>query len=206
MKVATAAGAMLLVAAAGCARPRPAEPDVREMVVLAPEPESGDVGALTVASPGGDVALTQPHQATTLAGGRAPSPPVVLAADELQRLFGDALAALPPPARRFLLYFEIGDATLTAESQALVPEILATVSGRPVPEVSIVGHTDTTGAADTNVELGRRRAALIRDLLVGAGLDVGLIEVASHGESNPVVATPDNTAEARNRRVEVSVR
>jgi peptidoglycan-associated lipoprotein len=206
MTRAAAAGAALLLVAAGCARPRPAAPDVREMVVLAPEPESGDVGALTVDTPGGNVALNQPHQATTLVGGRAPSPPVVLAADEVQRLFGDALAALPPPARRFLLHFDIGDDTLTADSRSLVPEILATVRGRPVPEVSIVGHTDTTGAAAANVDLGLRRAALIRDLLVAAGLDVRLVEVASHGESNPVVPTPDNTAEARNRRVEVSVR
>jgi peptidoglycan-associated lipoprotein len=206
VKLVAAAGMMLLLAAAGCARPRPSTPDVREMVVLAPEPESGDVGALTVATPGGDVVLNQPHQATTLAGGRAPSPPVILAADEVQRLFGEALAALPPPARRFLLYFDIGDDTLTAESRALVPEILATVSGRPVPEVSIVGHTDTTGAAAANIELGLRRAAVIRDLLVAAGLDVRLVDVASHGEANPVVPRPDNTAEARNRRVEVSVR
>ena len=87
-----------------------------------------------------------------------------------------------------------------------MPEILATVRTRPVPEVSVVGHTDTTGAAATNVELGMRRATLIRDLLVGAGLDTRLIDVASHGETNPVVATADNTAEARNRRVEVTVR
>ncbi len=87
-----------------------------------------------------------------------------------------------------------------------MPEILATVQARPVPEVSIVGHTDTTGAPPTNVDLGMRRAALIRDLLVGAGLDVRLVDVASHGETNPVVRTPDNTAEARNRRVEVTVR
>jgi peptidoglycan-associated lipoprotein len=206
MKAAIAAGTVVLLAAGGCARPRPAAPDVPEMVVLAPDPESGDVGALTVTTSGGDVALNQPHQATTLAGGRAPSLPVVLAADEVQRLFGDALAALPPPARRFLLYFDIGDATLTAESRALVSEILATVSGRPVPEVSIVGHTDTTGAAAANSELGLRRAAVIRDLLVAAGLDVRLVDVASHGEANPVVPRPDNTAEARNRRVEVSVR
>jgi outer membrane protein OmpA-like peptidoglycan-associated protein len=130
----------------------------------------------------------------------------VLPPDQVQRLFGDALAALPAAARRFLLYFDTGDDTLTAASRALVPEILSTVKGRPVPDVSIVGHTDTTGTAAANVDLGLRRAAVIRDLLVGAGLDVRLVDVASHGETNPVVPTPDNTSEARNRRVEVTVR
>lgn len=198
--------ALLLTAGAGCARARPALPSPRDMVVLAPDPESNDVGVLSVGTADGVVTLDRPYLATTFAAGTAPSPPAVLTPDEVQRLFGEALAALPPPARRFLLYFDTGADTLTAESRTLVPEILATVRGRPVPEVSVVGHTDTTGAATANVDLGLRRAALIRDLLVSAGLETGLVEVASHGETNPVVPTPDNTAEARNRRVEVTVR
>ena len=173
---------------------------------MAPDPESGDVGTLTVRTPAGEVGLDRPYQATTLVRGQAPTAPAVLPPDEVQRLFGDALAIVPPPARRFLLYFDTGGDTLTAESRAQVPEILETVRVRPVPEVSIVGHTDTTGSAAANVDLGLRRAGLIRDFLVGAGLDVRLVDVASHGETNPVVRTPDNTAEARNRRVEVTVR
>jgi outer membrane protein OmpA-like peptidoglycan-associated protein len=198
----------LLGAAVACAKPQPPTPAPapREVVALAPDPESGEVGALTVRTPSGEVTLDEANQATTVTGGQAPTAPAVLPPDEVQRLFGDALAAMPPPARRFLLYFDTGETTLTAESRALVPEILATVKARPAPEVSIVGHTDTTGGAASNVELGLRRAALIRDQLVAAGLDQRLVEVASHGETNPVVPTPDNTAEGRNRRVEVTVR
>jgi outer membrane protein OmpA-like peptidoglycan-associated protein len=202
---------LLLAPVTGCARPQPetqpAPPPLpRDVVVLAPDPESGQVGALTVGTPAGEVMLDTASQATTLVAGQAPSPPTVLPPDEIQRLFGAALAAIPPPARRFLLYFDTGDVSLTAESRALVPDILATVKDRSVPAVSIVGHTDTTGAAAANVALGLRRAELIRGQLVAAGLDNRLVEVTSHGETNPVVPTPDNTAEARNRRVEVTVR
>lgn len=125
---------------------------------------------------------------------------------DIQRLFGSALAVQPPAARRFDLYFETGGDTLTAESKALVPDVLATVKGRVAPEVSVVGHTDTTGAAAANVTLGQRRAELIRELLLQAGLDPALVDVKSHGESDLLVPTPDNTAEARNRRVEIVVR
>ena len=41
---------------------------------------------------------------------------------------------------------------------------------------------------------------------IKAGLDASLIDVQSHGESDPVVRTADNTYEPRNRRVEVAVR
>jgi peptidoglycan-associated lipoprotein len=77
---------------------------------------------------------------------------------------------------------------------------------RPAPDVSVIGHTDTTGEADPNVALGMRRATLIRDLLVKTGLDPGQVDVASHGEADLLVPTPDNTEEAKNRRVEVIVR
>ncbi|MGD9904027.1 MAG: OmpA family protein [Vicinamibacterales bacterium] len=193
-------------AVAGCARPRSAGPAPREVIAVAPDPESGDVGVVSVRTPGGETVLDAPYEATSVQAGGAPSPPAVLSEADVQRLFGAALAAVPPPARRFLLYFDTGDDQLTGESAALVPAILDTVASRSVPEVSIVGHTDTTGPAAANVDLGLRRAALIRDRLVAAGLDPGLVDVASHGERNPVVPTPDNTAEARNRRVEVTVR
>jgi len=198
--------ALLALAAVGCARPRPAAPVAPDVIAVAPDPESSDVGVVTVRAPGGEVTLDAAYEATSVTPGRPPAPPAVLPAAEVRRLFGDVVASLPPPARRFLLYFDTGADTLTPASRALVPEILSAVTTRPAPDVSIVGHTDTTGTPAANVDLGLRRAALIRDLLVGAGLDSGLVEVTSHGETNPVVPTPDNTAEARNRRVEVTVR
>lgn len=134
---------------------------------------------------------------------RTPAPVV---APPPQRIFGDALAALPPPARRYLLYFESGSDALTPAARALVGDILTTVRQGTRPDVSIIGHTDTTGVASANVLLGLRRAELVRDLLLGAGLAGDLVELASHGETNPVVATADNTDEAKNRRVEMTVR
>jgi outer membrane protein OmpA-like peptidoglycan-associated protein len=104
------------------------------------------------------------------------------------------------------LNFRFESDELTAQSQALVPEILKTVKSRDVPDIIVVGHTDTSGASDANVALGLKRATMVRNLLVAAGLDAALIEVTSHGEADPLVKTPDNTLEPRNRRVEIAVR
>jgi outer membrane protein OmpA-like peptidoglycan-associated protein len=46
----------------------------------------------------------------------------------------------------------------------------------------------------------------VRNLLVDAGLDGSTIEVNSVGELDPLVKTPDETREARNRRVDITVR
>jgi outer membrane protein OmpA-like peptidoglycan-associated protein len=56
------------------------------------------------------------------------------------------------------------------------------------------------------VALGLKRATSVQRLLVDVGLDPSIIEVRSHGEVDQAVKTPDNTAEPRNRRVEIVVR
>ena len=68
---------IVLTAVAGCARARPEVPGLREIVALAPEPESGDIGALTVRTPAGQAVLDRPYQATTLVRGQAPRAPTV---------------------------------------------------------------------------------------------------------------------------------
>lgn len=206
-----AAAAAIALVAAGCARsvPPPAPPPpppVRDLVTLAPDPETGDLGRLTVTTPAGSVELAERYGSTTVIEGAAPSPPSTLTDAEVQALFGPALAVQSPAAVRFLLYFELGSDTLTPESRAQLPAVLTTVRGRVAPDVEVVGHTDTTGAAAANATLGLQRATLIRDQLLQVGLDPSLLEVASHGESDLLVPTDDNVAEARNRRVEIIVR
>jgi outer membrane protein OmpA-like peptidoglycan-associated protein len=75
-----------------------------------------------------------------------------------------------------------------------------------VPDVLVVGHTDTTGGRATNFALGLRRATSVRNLLRQTGLDAGSIDVVSHGESEPLVPTADGIFEPKNRRVEITVR
>jgi outer membrane protein OmpA-like peptidoglycan-associated protein len=130
----------------------------------------------------------------------------VLDEAEVQRVFGPALAVIPEAPRQFNLYFELGSETLTSESKALAAEVVEAVRTRTAPDVTVIGHTDTTDSAANNAALGLRRANLIRGLLLESGLDPSVVEVASHGESDLLVPTPDNTAEPKNRRVEVSIR
>jgi OOP family OmpA-OmpF porin len=75
-----------------------------------------------------------------------------------------------------------------------------------VPEVEVIGHTDTIGSKVNNVALGLRRAELIRRLLIDIGLGESLMKVTSHGEADLLVRTADGVAEPRNRRVEITVR
>jgi len=129
-----------------------------------------------------------------------------MSAEDVTRLFGEALAALPPAPRHFTLQFKFESDALTDESAALVPTILEAVRALQVPEVVIIGHTDTMGDRKSNLALGLRRATAVRGILVQAGLPAATVDVTSHGEADQLVKTRDNTPEPRNRRVEITVR
>jgi outer membrane protein OmpA-like peptidoglycan-associated protein len=205
--------ALVLIFACACTHEHkavvqpPPSPPIQDVVALLPDPETATVGRAIVSSPNGtSVELTNERTATRVVVGQAPGVVSTISEAETQQLFGDALAARPPAPRRFLLYFETGSDKLTSESELVLGDILAFVKGRPAPDVTVVGHTDTTATAQFNIELGLSRATMIRDRLVAVGVDASLISVASHGEADLLVPTPDNTPEPKNRRVEVSVR
>jgi outer membrane protein OmpA-like peptidoglycan-associated protein len=198
-----------VVLAAGCSPKRvapPTRPTPPTLIVLLPDPESGTTGRARVSNEFGSADLAAPRAATRVTADGPPGPVSTMSEADVKRLFGDALAALPPASRHFTLHFRFESDALTEESTALVPEILSTVKGLSVPEVVVVGHTDTMGDPRANLALGLKRAISVRDILVKAGLAPSTIEVTSHGEADLLVKTPDNTPEPRNRRVEITVR
>lgn len=178
---------------------------VEDLVVLLPDAD-GTVDGAMVSNPLGKADLDTARAATKILRGKAPSPAAPLNDDEVRKIFGDALAALPPPPQRFTLYFRFESEELTSESRARLPEILRAVTEHPVPEVAVVGHTDTTGMATRNFQLGLSRANTVRGILIASGLDASAIEIASNGEADPLVRTADDVFEPRNRRVEITVR
>jgi len=171
------------------------------------EEEDGSVGAITVENEAGSQTIDQARVATKVASATAaPSAPEEISQEEIDKTWGATLQASPLKPRSFLLYFIRGTDILTEESRRQLPDILDSTNEFAAPEVSVVGHTDRTGSAASNARLALERAEAIRDSLVQAGLDPNLIEVDSHGETNPVVPTADDVAEPKNRRVEVTVR
>jgi outer membrane protein OmpA-like peptidoglycan-associated protein len=181
----------------------PIRPD-GALIVLLPD-EDGSTGRASVSNPAGSADLTAPRNASNVAPNQRPDV-ITMSEADVKRLFGDALAALPPAPQGFTLYFRFESDELTEESKALVPKILATVKGRSAPEVVVVGHTDTMGTPSANFALGLKRAVAVRELLVASGLDAATVEATSLGESFLLIQTPNDTPEPRNRRVEIAVK
>ena len=189
-----AAGAVLVVLLAGCATPQGS-------VVLLPEAD-GRPTAVTVNQSGKQVLLDKPYAAAELtsAGPKA----ATSSAADVQARFGSTLAALPQPPAHFTVYFVEGKDEFT--DPKLVDSVFAEIARRPVPDVLIIGHTDTRGTDASNDALSLQRAEVVRAALIKRGIAAQNISVAGRGKREPIVATADGVAEPRNRRVEILVR
>lgn len=177
----------------------------QDLIVLLPDSDTKTTGAAGVSNPLGSVDLDEAREAALVIPNRAPELTKVSDAD-VRKMFADALSALPPAPRRFTLFFRFESDELTDQSQALIPQILGAVKEHAVQDVVVIGHTDTMGTQQANYGLGLKRAMMVRNLLVSAGLDGSTIEVTSVGELDPLIKTPDETPEPRNRRVDIAVR
>lgn len=178
----------------------------KNLVVLVPAPD-GHVGRVQVSTEAGTREVAEPRQAVAFGVADAPpEAPREMKRAEINEMFGELLASEPEPAKVFLLFFEPGGSVLQPASEALIPDILQTVIQRRSLDISVVGHTDRAGSAEFNYRLSLSRAQLIRDRLVAGGVAPEIIHTTSHGEGNPILPTEDDVEEARNRRVEVTVR
>jgi OmpA-OmpF porin, OOP family len=176
----------------------------RELIILLPE-EDGTLGSVAIGEGDRSVIIDTPLTAANIdARGRVKQEAITQA--EVDRIFQAALAAQPPKPIRFILYFEEGQTQVTSESHATLDALFAEVARRRAVEVQITGHTDRVGSVADNDRLSLARAQAVRDMLGQLGLRSDFIRAVGRGEREPLVPTPDNQPEPRNRRVEVIVR
>jgi outer membrane protein OmpA-like peptidoglycan-associated protein len=197
--------AALLLAASCATWPKPPPPASRDIIVLLPD-DQGKTGAIVVTGAGVERRLDRPGETVTVDAGSPPGLPTVIPGQEVQAIAGPALAALPKPPLKFILYFEHDSADLTPASQALLKKVLRMIRDRAPVDISVVGHTDTVGWKGYNYTLSMERAKAVATILLGQGVDPSTLDIASHGKDNPLVPTGDQVTEPRNRRVEITVR
>jgi outer membrane protein OmpA-like peptidoglycan-associated protein len=99
------------------------------------------------------------------------------------------------------ILFESGSATLKPESTPTLNAVLELLGDHDDVALVIEGHTDSQGADSSNQTLSERRAAAVKEYLVGSGVASDRLETKGLGESAPVAdnATPEGMA--TNRRV-----
>ncbi len=103
------------------------------------------------------------------------------------------------------ILFDKGKSTLKSSAEAELKMISASLNKRfKGANLSVYGHTDSTGTAAQNKQLGAARAETVRMWLVkNESMPDSSISVHSFGESNPVASNATAKGRQENRSVAI---
>jgi len=103
--------------------------------------------------------------------------------------------------------FPVNKADISDEAKAMIDEAVAPLvkENRGV-WFEIEGHTDSTGEAAYNFQLGEERAMAVRNYIAKAhGIALNRLNVISYGEDKPFAENKDKDGRAQNRRVVIRI-
>ena len=140
-----------------------------------------------------------------LEGSLAPAPqPVAEPAPELSPFDVDADAPMAVENAMYLVFFNWDSSQLGSGALNVLDAVAQEVANNPPGSIIVTGHTDTSGSTAYNERLAVRRADKVKAALLERGVPEEMIETGARGESDLLVATPDNVREPANRRVNIS--
>jgi outer membrane protein OmpA-like peptidoglycan-associated protein len=102
--------------------------------------------------------------------------------------------------------FDIGSATIKPQMRSVLDPFAASLKDDPKAQLSIIGHTDSTGSEAVNNPLSIERAQSVRDYLAARGVSPARIQIAGRGEREPIADNSTEAGRAKNRRVEIFLR
>jgi len=154
----------------------------------------GGTRGIRLAPPTGDAAAQPPAQVPAQQPRVAASRPMA------------APAATLSPAVNLTVNFANGSADLAPDAVRTLDELGRALASKDLASYRfrIEGHTDTVGSRDYNRALSERRAEAVVDYVAKKyGVDPTRLQAVGMGEDGLLVATPQQTPEPRNRRVQV---
>jgi OOP family OmpA-OmpF porin len=87
----------------------------------------------------------------------------------------------------------------------VLSDVIASARTGGQTNITIVGHTDTSGSSDYNQKLSVRRANVVVEALVDMGARKAALHASGVGETDLAVQTEDNVKEAKNRRTVITL-
>jgi outer membrane protein OmpA-like peptidoglycan-associated protein len=103
------------------------------------------------------------------------------------------------------ILFDSGRTTLRPAAKEVLSRITGILLVTPGYQLSIEGHTDSTGSSRLNQELSQKRSQAVHDYLAEAGFDAAAMTTAGFGESQPIAPNETRDGRQRNRRVEIVI-
>ena len=103
------------------------------------------------------------------------------------------------------ILFASGRATLRPKAKEVLSRLAGILLVMPDFQLSIEGHTDSTGGTAINQRLSERRANAVGVYLQEAGIATGEMVTMGLGESQPIADNRTAAGRSKNRRVEIVI-
>lgn len=104
--------------------------------------------------------------------------------------------------------FDVSKADLKPAGKSELDAMVSKIkdSNTQIEQITITGHTDSSGASDFNRKLSERRAEAVKAYLVSKGLSGDRIVTKGAGDAQPVASNKTAEGRAQNRRVDIDIR
>jgi len=103
------------------------------------------------------------------------------------------------------IVFISGSDVLTQDSKSVLDRVVQYLIHVPDARALVSAHTDSSGNADANMELSRKRALAVAKYLVQQGVNKSRLRALAFGEDRPIEDNATQAGRSINRRVEISL-
>jgi OOP family OmpA-OmpF porin len=105
------------------------------------------------------------------------------------------------------IQFPVGKSVIMPDNYPLISKIQQSIRIFGEPDVTIEGHTDSTGSKEVNEHLSQKRAESVRQyLLANKTLRDDRITAVGYGSSKPLASNETEEGRAVNRRIDVIIK
>ena len=101
--------------------------------------------------------------------------------------------------------FATNSTELSTDGKIALQPLVEVLKAHPQSTVVVVGHTDSTGAAEYNMMISKKRAAAVAAHIEDQGIEAERITATGEGEENPVASNDTAEGRAQNRRVDATI-
>ncbi len=102
--------------------------------------------------------------------------------------------------------FPVGQSIIMPENYALLSKVQRAIRTFDSPELTIEGHTDSTGAPEMNNHLSQQRAEAVQEYLLANGVTTeDKVTGVGYGPSRPLAPNTTTEGRAQNRRIDVII-
>ena len=102
--------------------------------------------------------------------------------------------------------FASNQSSINPRFNATLDDVAAVLNRYDQSVIDIIGHADSDGADDYNLNLSRQRASSVAQYLVSRNVLADRLYVDGRGESMPIASNATVDGKAQNRRVEILIR